>query len=236
MGPESSDGSVYNSAANTLKDLRDGQTYRTTTISIPEKDYSEVWMAENLNFATEKSICYKDDPDNCTKYGRLYTWAVAMDSAGIWATNGKGCGRGKTCSPTYPVRGVCPKGWHLPSRAEWETLIVAVDGTITEYSSSNNAGTKLKSQTGWNSSGNSASGTDAYSFLALPAGYRNSDWIYMGEGDEAGFWSSTECNLSMNCKSIYAYCIYLSYYAAPAYLYDNIHGKVNGFSIRCLKD
>ncbi len=35
-----------------------------------------------------------------------------MDSVGEWSTNGEGCGYRTECSPTYPVRGVCPKGWH----------------------------------------------------------------------------------------------------------------------------
>ena len=53
-------------------DSRDGQVYRTTTINIPSKSYSEVWMAENLNFDTTGSAC-----SNCAIYGRLYTWELA---------------------------------------------------------------------------------------------------------------------------------------------------------------
>ena len=80
-------------------DLRDGQTYKTVVIG------EQTWMAENLNYETENSYCYDDDPSNCSKYGRLYTWAAA-----------------KT---------VCPEGWHLPSYDEWNTLFTAVGGKST---------------------------------------------------------------------------------------------------------
>ncbi|WP_407447648.1 fibrobacter succinogenes major paralogous domain-containing protein [Fibrobacter sp.] len=229
----SSDASVYDADKNTLKDLRDGQVYKTTTIDIPSKNYSEVWMAENLNYETDNSWCGGGSgttEGNCETYGRLYTWAAAMDSVGEWSTSGKGCGYGKTCSVASEgsatlVRGVCPKGWHLPSQSEWEALIVAVDGSITEYTSSNTAGSKLKSVTVWYDDGN---GEDTFGFSALPAGYRdiNGDCYY--EGNYAYFWSSTEY------LSYYAYYMRLYYGIGYASLYN--YYKNYGYSIRCLKD
>ncbi len=202
-----------------LTDSRDGQTYRTVKIG------DQVWMAENLNYETDNSWCFVADPANCAKYGRLYTWAAAMDSVGEWSTNGKGCGYGKECSVTSPVRGICPEGWHLPSRAEWDALIVAVDGSITEYEKDNVAGTKLKSATGWSSSGN---GTDTFGFSALPAGSTYSGGGYDNEGYYAHFWSSTENDSGS------AYLMDLSYGYGSATLY--YYYKNLGFSVRCLKD
>ncbi len=213
--PSSSSSKVTEPAEVTkgsITDTRDGQTYKTVTIG------TQTWMAKNLNYKTDNSYCYNDNASNCTKYGRLYTWAAAMDSVGSWAANGKGCGYGKTCSPTYPVRGVCPTGWHLPTQTEWNTLFAAVGGSST-------AGTKLKSTTGWNSSGN---GTDAYSFSALPAGFRFDSGNYNFEGDVAYFWSSTEYNSDL------AYRMGLNYSLDNAYLYDDI--KSFGYSVRCVKD
>ena len=211
--------------SGTMTDSRDGRTYKTVTIG------TQTWMAENLNYAytgvpykvysytsDSTSWCYNDDANNCSKYGRLYTWAAAMDSVGTWSTNGKGCGYKKTCSPTYPVRGVCPEGWHLPTKAEFETLFTAVGGQST-------AGKVLKSTSGWNSGGN---GSDAFAFSALPAGHRDYYGNYNSEGDYAHFWSSTESN------SDDAYSMYLFYSVGDACLdYD---GKFTGFSVRCLKD
>ena len=235
----SSDASIYNASANTLTDLRDGQTYNTVTIG------TQTWMAENLNYAytgvpynyngytsDSTSWCYGDAPANCAKYGRLYTWAAAMDSLGTWSTNGRGCGYGKTCnvastsstgSPTGSatlVRGICPKGWHLPSRTEWEALFTAVGGSST-------AGTKLKSQTGWTAY-SGITNEDAFGFSALPAGDRYSTGYFYNEGDDAYFWSSTKYSSSG------AYNMRLGYLSDNGYLDYNFKG--NGLSVRCLRD
>ena len=213
----------------TLTDTRDGQTYKTVTIG------DQVWMAENLNYAytgvpynysgntsDSTSWCYKNEPENCAKYGRLYTWAAAMDSVGTWTTNGKGCGYGSECSPTGTIRGICPEGWHLPDTTEWNTLFSAVGGSFT-------AGTALKSTSGWNEDeGESGNGTDSFGFSALPAGYRYNGGDYDNEGYDAYFWSSTEYN------SNYAYYMLLYYNYDYAALYDG--NKNYGFSVRCLKD
>ena len=223
------DGSEYDADNNTLTDLRDSTVYKTVTIG------TQIWMAENLNYAytgvpykytyidssytsDSTSWCYGDSLANCTKYGRLYTWAAAMDSVGTWSTNGKGCGYGKRCTPTYPVRGVCPEGWHLPTKAEFETLFTAVGGSST-------ADEMLKSTSGWNSSGN---GTDSYAFSVLPAGYRDSSGVFNNEGSRADFWSSSERS------SITAYYMYLHFNYNFAYLFCDL--KNFGFSVRCLKD
>jgi len=209
---QSSSGETSESAG-TMTDSRDGQTYKTVTIG------TQTWMAENLNYKTDSSFCYENEETNCTKYGRLYTWVAAMDSAGTWTTNGKGCGYNKTCSPIYPVRGVCPEGWHLPTYTEWYTLIMAVGGSF--------AGTKLKSQTGWNDhyDGTSGNGTDAYGFSVLPAGQYDGD--YNAEGSIARFWSSVE---------------YDSYNAYYMLLYTDRNVELHcttkdfGLSVRCLQN
>lgn len=229
---ESSSSKAIEPAEGTLTDTRDGKTYKTVTIG------TQTWMAENLNYAytgvpykytyidssytsDSTSWCYDDSLANCTKYGRLYTWTAAMDSVGTWSTNGKGCGYGKVCSPTYPVRGICPEGWHLPDTTEWHTLFTAVGGKST-------AGKMLKSTSGWYDKGGDDNGTDAYAFSALPAGYRYYDgYIYL-EGSDADFWSSTEDDSS------YAYRMNLYYGYDNANL--NRKNKNLGFSVRCVKD
>ena len=205
----------------TVLDDRDGQTYKTVKIG------DQWWIAENLNYETDNSFCFKDSAEYCEKYGRLYTWAAAMDSAGTWSTNGKGCCYGSTCSPTFPVRGICPEGWHLPSITEFETLFTAVGGVQDEdYAYRwNGTGTVLKSTSGWYNDGN---GTDTFGFSALPAGLRDSYGDYYDEGSIAHFWSSTEDG--SGC----AYDMYLNYNYDYAYL--NYNDKYRGLSVRCLKD
>ena len=232
--PQSSD-SETSVSTGTMTDSRDGQTYKTVTIG------TQTWMAENLNYAytdvpykrgdytsDSTSYCYKDDANNCSKYGRLYTWAAAMDSVGTWSTNGKGCGYGTTCSSTYPVRGICPKGWHLPTEAEFETLFTAVGGQST-FVGESIAGKVLKSTTGWPyrdiTNEEAFAFEDAFAFSALPAGYRDLNENFRSEGYGAYFWSSTEGN------SGNAYGMGLGYSAGL----DNCT-KGLGFSVRCLKD
>ena len=196
------------------------QYYKTVTIAPEGTNYSETWMAENLNYETANSYCYEDKEENCAKYGRLYTWAAAVGKTE------EECGFGKECNlGNGNVQGVCPEGWHLPSQDEWKELIVAVDDNITEYSGENVAGNVLKSQTGWMEY-SGITNTDAFGFSALPAGFRLSD--YRVEGKFAYFWSSTESN------SWYVYRMLLYYDTGDADL-DDI-GKSYGYSVRCLKD
>ena len=222
-----------NCVYGTLTDTRDGQTYKTVTIG------DQTWMAENLNYAytgvpynkvgsyvytsDSTSWCYDNDPANCAKYGRLYTWAAAIDSVKLAtdADNPLDCGYGKTCGLSGKVQGVCPEGWHLPSYDEWNTLVTAVGGLST-------AGKVLKSQTGWTAYDRiTITNEDSFGFSALPAGYRYNNGYYY-EGYRAYFWSSTES------RSYYAYRMYLYYSYDYAYLSDDV--KDDGRSVRCVKD
>ena len=195
----------------TLKDSRDDKEYRTVTIG------ALTWMAENLNYKTEGSYCYNDDTKNCSKYGRLYTWATAMDSAASFSSNGEGCGYGEVCAPTYPVRGVCPEGWHIPSYGEWETLRFAVG-------SSESDGDNLKSKKGWN---NNSGGSDTYGFSVLASGAKTVNGKYFYEGSNAYFWLSTESLRNS------AYYVYFDHGIGA---YDNSSEKNYAYSVRCVKD
>ena len=195
----------------------------------------QVWMAENLNYAytgipykysigdnvytsDSTSWCYDDNPANCDKYGRLYLWSAAMDSVAQFSDKAKGCGRIATCSPTYPVRGVCPENWHLPTKEEFETLLEAVGGIDA-------AARFLKSQTGWGGNGD---GLDAFGFAALPAGPRSPDGAFYNGDGLSYFWSSTGINTGD------AYFMYLLFDNERAFLSNN--NKDNAFSVRCVHD
>ncbi|SIO12008.1 fibrobacter succinogenes major paralogous domain-containing protein [Fibrobacter sp. UWB11] len=206
----SSSSVVILGSTENLTDSRDGQTYKTVTIG------TQTWMAQNLNYKAANSFCYESSAENCEKYGRLYLWSAAMDSVGAWSTNGKDCGDLTSCSPTDPVRGVCPKGWHLPSNTEWETMLIAVGGVST-------AGKVLKSTSSWN-----GNGTDDFGFSALSAGYRFVRGDYDLEGSKTYFWSSTEKD---NNRAI---SMSLNGNDDNAFLNGNY--KFLGFSVRCLKD
>ena len=176
------------------------KTYKTVKIG------TQTWLAENLNYEAEGSVCYENNLDNCAKYGRLYNWETAMK--------------------------VCPKGWHLPSNAEWDELLRFVDGDTNSAGSygSPTAGKHLKATRGWNSvKGASGNGTDDYDFSALPGGYRYSDGSFRDVGSVGIWWSANEDEDDVSHA-----------YGRIMYRDDDINygspNKSNLFSVRCVQD
>jgi uncharacterized protein (TIGR02145 family) len=173
----------------------DGRDGQTyKTVKIGE----QTWMAANLNYRTESgSWCYENSVDNCNKYGRLYDWNTATT--------------------------VCPMGWRLPSRDEWNELVAAAG--------SSTGGKTLKSKNGWNDNeGKNGNGTDDYGFSALPGGYRNSVGNFDVVGESGSWWTATERYEGDN----YAYD------RSVNNIYDDVqevgNNKGNGESVRCLMD
>ena len=157
-----------------ITDERDGQTYKTVLIG------SRYWMAENLNFKTENSYCVNDNDTLCLKYGRLYAWSAAMDSAGAFSTNGLNCGNGKKCTADSIVRGVCPQGWHLPNYSEFSALYGYAGGIRI-------ATRTLKTRYEWGGGHGNELG-----FSAVPAGYREDEGYYYSLKKGAYFWLNSE--------------------------------------------
>ena len=92
----------------TMNDPRDAQTYKTVKIG------KQVWMAQNLNYKADGSMCYDNNPANCKRYGRLYTWEAALNA--------------------------CPVGWRLPSADEFERLLANAGSSDKEKSLNLRAG------------------------------------------------------------------------------------------------
>ena len=222
----------------TLTDDRDGQTYKTVKIG------KQWWMAENLNYASlqpsdsldSTSFCYNDSLKYCEKYGRLYTWAAAVDSAGVFSSEGKGCGYYAQCTFTKHIRGVCPDGWHVPDTTEWQTLIAMVSGDYLT------AGKLLKATSGWDElDGKESNGTDSFGFAALPVGAKSQDrlgdLVYVSLGSGTRIWAATDWNDDL---SEYGNKVNggLAYYYTFQYdaLGHNLDYKLNAYPVRCIKD
>lgn len=158
------------------------------------------WMAKNLNFETAMSACPENDSRNCKRLGRLYSWAEA-----------------KT---------VCPEGWRLPTRADFESLIASADGS----------GVVLKARDGWFKKGN---GDDKFGFNALPAGYgfvtdaasgAASSNKFDGIGGYAYLWSATEDSENRESN---AYYLFLAFNSKAASV--NSFSKSDLRSVRCVQ-
>ncbi|SIO42083.1 FISUMP domain-containing protein [Fibrobacter sp. UWB11] len=115
------------------------------------------------------------------------------------------------------ARNICPSGWHLPDNEDWKTLINSTGGV--DY-----AGRKLKAKSTWNSDGN---GSDAYSFTALAAGFRDTSKNYSQQGLNASFWSATRYDGTD--------VLYWSLNADNSLVIRDAGNRNNAFSVRCIK-
>jgi uncharacterized protein (TIGR02145 family) len=133
-----------------MTDGRDNKIYKIVKIG------TQTWFAENFNYNAAGSVYYNNSQTTNEKYGKLYNWDTAT------AAN------------------FAPPGWHLPSSAEWDTLMNSVGGASM-------AGKRLKSTDGWNNNGN---GEDTYGFAALPGGFGTAVGVFNLVGD-GGYWRSS---------------------------------------------
>lgn len=201
---------------DSIFDERDGQVYKTVKIG------EQVWMAQNLNYETVNSWCggglYWSEGD-CAIFGRLYTWADAIDSVKFASDtlNPQNCGYyGWPCTLPEKVQGICPTGWHLPSRAEWGILIRFAGGRDP-------GGPKLMSLIGWCSYA-----TDDFGFSALPSGSRNENGYFGGNTPGASFWSSYQDGEDFAFHTILS--------GIDMSVIQFSFPKDYGFSVRCIKD
>jgi uncharacterized protein (TIGR02145 family) len=189
-----------------MTDARDGQTYKTVKLG------DQTWLAQNLNYETDNSWCYEDDPANCETYGRLYDWETAKTA--------------------------CPADWHLPNDQEWATLIKYLDPEADSNAvgvESEIAGGMLKTKgtfeggTGlWLSPNTGA--TNSSGFSAVPGGARWEDGTYLVMHMHAIYWTSTEYDATSVWFRIFDYGLNS--------LYRDHSGvtKPMGLSVRCVMD
>ncbi len=144
----------------------------------------QIIMAENLNYNRGANWCYNNDIENCNRYGRLYDWETSKN--------------------------ICPSGWHLPNKEEFESLL-------------QNAGSS------GSSTFNSVVTGGSCGFSALFGGYRDKYETYLNFGANAYFWSSVPngtdnaWHLSIGSK----------------YMGANMMGNLDkqcGISVRCFRD
>lgn len=91
--------------AGKITDPRDGKAYNTVEIEIKLEagiTITRTWMADNLNYESDNSYCYKGEPAYCSVFGRLYNYEDALN--------------------------VCMEGWHLSTSKEWEEMYNSFGG------------------------------------------------------------------------------------------------------------
>jgi uncharacterized protein (TIGR02145 family) len=211
-----------------------GNTYPTVTIG------KQVWMAENLRTTKYRDgsnipvvtssttwsnnwnngsplqqpmMCwYNNDQATYTanKFGALYNWYAINP-----ATNGN--------------KNVCPSGWHVPTDAEWTTMINLLDRNAAGGTNINIAGGKMKSTGTQYWLGPNTNATNSSGWSGLPGGYRNYNVSFGSVGNYGYWWSSAGVSSTND-----AWYRVLSYNNGN--VYRSSYNKAGGFSVRCLRD
>jgi len=208
---------------NTITDI-DGNIYTSVTIG------TQVWMVENLNVTryrngdslpnivndslwgslTSGAYCdYNNTPGNSTIYGKLYNWFAVHDS-----------------------RNIAPKGWHIPSLEEWDSLIKYLGGDTI-------AGGKLKDTILWASPNTGAS--NSRGFKALPGGMRTAYRLSLHNYykvnfiniDSCGYWwTANMTNWDDGSQTSWGKSIVYN----DIFIHTTGRERGIGFSVRCIKD
>jgi len=193
---------------------------------------TQQWMRENLDvsfFRNGDAIPYISDPvifrdlttpawtwyngsaANGEIYGKLYNWYAVNDS-----------------------RGLCPTGWHVPTRAEWSTLSTTLDpnpdptlslaGVYMKSARITSAGTPIWSV---------GSATNLSGFTGLPGGMVDISGSF-GMGNYGYWWTSTSFYLVPEFpESEVTIAVYLG---SISYLVSSSFAKADGLSVRCIRD
>jgi len=145
-------------------DSRDGKKYVYVEIG------KQTWMAENLNYAADGSKCNDNIESNCTIYGRLYEWPMAM----VLPSD---CNHSSCASQIETNhKGICPSGWHIPSDSEVNELYRYAEGFYS-----------LMANSYWN--GNNF--PDTYGFSALPGGFYSGGY-FQNNRNYGAWWEASE--------------------------------------------
>lgn len=205
-------------------DERDGETYKTIQIG------NQIWMAENLRYVSvygkaddeEGSFVYGEVERNLGRFGRLYTWTAAMNLSQSF--NDRDVEQSiKKEIEQGEYQGIAPKGWHIPSNEEWETLsqyIISKEDRMP--------GGVIKATECWEKTFNNAGGDDSVGFAAFPSGGRYSMGHFFGLNTQALYWTSSIQN---NEYAIFRSLSNRNKNLAIGYTY-----KSDAYAIRCVKN
>ena len=196
---------------------KDGNVYNTVTIG------TQVWMKENLKTTrySNGDLIGTTNPstlDITSEVSPKYQWAAGNNESNV-ATYG----RFYTWFVATDSRNVCPSGWHVPSDTEWERLKIYLGATLV-------AGGKIK-ETGtlhWQTPNTGA--TNETGFTAVPAGYRFIDGSFVSLTVTCYFWSTSPD------PAISEYGLGQGLHYNDNILLRGGHEKINGMTIRCLKN
>ena len=191
----------------------DGNQYVTTTIG------SQTWMAQNLRV---------------TKYNNGDPIPNVQDDASWSAQNGTGAwshfdnnsaydydlGKFYNFYATEDARGLCPEGWRMPTREDWEELRDYLGGEAV-------AASGLKATGGAYYWTEPMVGDNTYGFNAVGTGHRNQSGAFNSLGTSGVWWSSTKGTTGSIAVRMYNNTNELKVVGIL---------RVDGAAVRCIKD
>ena len=219
--------SAFICGVSTIRDY-DDNIYHTVAIG------TQCWMKENMRCtrfpdgtliplsstasATEAARCYPNgNAANLAEYGYLYSWSAAMHG-----------------NPPVDGQGICPDGWHIPSKEEWQSLFSYV-GSRPPYACGGFSGNYAKAlaadhtwlgASGTCEIGNGIANNNATDFSMIPAGEHNGSYGYFNS--LAAFHSSYQEG---------SYSMVFAFYRDERYVFNYVGTMVNRLlSVRCLRD
>ncbi len=181
------------------------------------------WMVENLNVSTFQNgdeipeAQTKDDWVYLCKQG-LPAWCYYKNDT----ANGTKYGKLYNWYAVNDIRILAPKGWHVAKDEEWTLLALKLGGDAV-------AAGKLKTKQGWKPyKGVEGNGTNTHGMNVMPGGFRSGISWFGYEGEGAGFWTSNQVDIDK--------AKYIMILNASNELLKGPFGKMNGMSVRCVKD
>jgi uncharacterized protein (TIGR02145 family) len=207
-----------------VTDARDGKIYNTVMIG------TQCWMSQNMNIGTimdnnydqtnngiVDKYCYDQNESNCTVYGGLYQWGEVVQYY-----NGASNTTLWNPAPTGNVQGICPAGWHVPTNAEYTTLVTFLGGESV-------AGGKMKEAGNlhWRSPNTGA--TNSSGFSGLPGG---NGYCCVGSYIYLGYWANFYTATQVDYNHVYERDLYYQ----DQTVHSDIYWGSRGRSVRCVKD
>lgn len=211
--PGSSDSSLVRRDEDTAMDV-DGNSYHTVMIG------DQTWMLENLrvtHYRNGRAIPYVVEEE---EWSTLSTGAYCIPGCDSSASR-QAYGLLYNFHAVEDTCGLCPKGWHVPTAAEWRTLIDYLGGA-------GSAGGKMKETTPGLWRIRVPGTTNESGFSAIPAGGRGQLGSAVDVGYYATWWSSESYDS--------AYAWHWGLHPDKNSVRFNPGHKTSGFSVRCLKD
>jgi uncharacterized protein (TIGR02145 family) len=208
----------------------DGGPYEAVLIG------TQTWMVKNLNYNASGSRCYGEGSPagqngytyddytnglryisvtevqaNCANYGRLYNWATAMNLES--SCNNTSCSN----QIGEKHRGICPSGWHITNRTDWNVLGQHIKGLYWNWVSRDEL--------------------DFYGFTWQlgGGGYPSSDFRFGSIDVDGYYWNAESSTTTASSTYFYTLDGGISGGFSPPSDYDYVN-KQPLFSVRCVKD